>query len=90
MTLEITTSSLMPGAALLLLIFPDGFHFSADPEPVLTHRNTGSPSTPNAQPETLNPQPETLNPEPVLTHRNTGAKTPEPSTLDPRPSTLNP
>jgi len=40
-SLEITTGSLLPGAALLLLIFPDGFHFSADPEPVLTHRNTG-------------------------------------------------
>ena len=33
--------SSLPSASLLMLIFPDGFYVSADPNPVLTHRNSG-------------------------------------------------
>lgn len=41
LSLEITIGSLLPGSSVVLLILPDGFHFIADPEPVLTHRNSG-------------------------------------------------
>ena len=41
LSMELTTASLLPSSSVLLLIFPDGFYFSADPEPILTHRNTG-------------------------------------------------